>query len=928
MSPYASPNDHRQYHFLELANRLRVLLICDPYTDKSAASLAVNTGHFDDPADRQGMAHFLEHMLFLGTCTYPKPGEYQQFMSRHGGSNNAWTGTEFTNFFFEIDNGFFEAGLDRFSQFFICPTFDPEWVDKERNAVDSEYRLKLQDDMRRSYQVHKETVNPAHPFSKFSVGNLDTLADLPGRDLRSDLIRFYESHYSADRMALVMISPESIDTQLQWCCRYFAPILNRNLGTPTLTMPLYRLDDLGVRIHINPVKETRKLSLCFPLPNVDEFYDKKPLTFLSHLIGYEGDGSLLSLLKAKGWVNQLSAGGGISGADFKDFGVNFGLTPLGLEHVDDILAALFGYLKLIGREGLQSWRYDEKRTVLESAFRFQERGRPLDTVSGLVLNLFSYKPEDLLYGDYMMREYDEGLIRRFLAKLTPHNLRITITAPEVATDRLARWYQTPYSVATITEAEKIRWQQSEPDPALALPKPNPFISSRLDPRTPELAADMPACLIDRPGFRLWHLHEHLFSVPKGNLYISIDSEHAVKNPRNIAMARLAVELLADHLNALTYPAELAGLGYQIYAHQGGFTINLSGFADKQPLLLDMILGNRTLGYPDPGRFAEIKEQLIRNWDNQSKARPISQLFNQLTSLLQPNNPPFEQLLRHLRTVELEEMPGFVAQLFGEVHVETLVHGDWTAAEALELAALMERHLSDINGTSSKPSGETRRPLISIQDRGTLIREQGCDHEDSALLVYYQSRTTRARDLACFTLANHIMSSTFFHELRTRQQLGYVVGAGNLPLNRHPGLIFYIQSPVAGPQILLDAVEEFIDLFPLAMLEFTEQQWQESKAGLQAQLSERDANLRSRGQRLWVSIGNKDLGFDQRERVCDEVGKLSRADLVRFITQLRSRTSDRLILCSYGQGHEHDERITGQFIDDPRAFRLNAATFEA
>ncbi|BDA17968.1 hypothetical protein KAM345_018820 [Aeromonas caviae] len=83
----------------------------------------------------------------------------------------------------------------------------------------------------------------------------------------------------------------------------------------------------------------------------------------------------------------------------------------------------------------------------------------------------------------------------------------------------------------------------------------------------------------------------------------------------------------------------------------------------------------------------------------------------------------------------------------------------------------------------------------------------------------------------------------------------------------------------------------------------------------------------RGQRLWVSIGNKDLGFDQRERVCDEVGKLSRADLVRFITQLRSRTSDRLILCSYGQGHEHDERITGQFIDDPRAFRLNAATFE-
>ncbi|MGU5661610.1 insulinase family protein [Aeromonas sanarellii] len=924
MSPYASPNDHRRYHYLELANRLRVLLICDPQTDKSAASLAVNTGHFDDPVDRQGMAHFLEHMLFLGTRTYPKPGEYQQFMSRHGGSNNAWTGTEFTNFFFDIDNGFFEAGLHRFSQFFICPTFAPEWVDKERNAVDSEYRLKLQDDVRRSYQVHKETVNPAHPFAKFSVGNLDTLADLPGRDLRSDLLAFYETHYSADRMALVMLSPASIDTQLAWCDRFFSAIPDRRLGPRVLSVPLYRLDDLGIRIQIKPVKETRKLALTFPLPSVDALYDKKPLTFLSHLIGYEGEGSLLSLLKGRGWVNQLAAGGGISGANFKDFGVSFGLTPLGLDHVDEIIAALFGYLKLIERDGVQAWRYDEKRNVLESAFRFQERGRALDTVSGLVLNLFSYAPDDLLHGDYMMREFDEPLIRRFLAKLTPHNLRVTIQAPEVSTDRLARWYQTPYGVATITEAEKIRWQQSQPDPALHLPAPNPFISSRLDARLPALTADMPACLIDRPGFRLWHLHEHLFGVPKGSLYISIDSEHAVKSPRHIAMARLAVELLTDHLNALTYPAELAGLGYQIYAHQGGFTINLSGFADKQPLLLDMILGNRTLGYPDPARFSEIKEQLIRNWENQSKTRPISQLFNQLTSLLQPNNPPFEQLLRHLRTIELGEMPDFVSRLFAEVHIETLVHGDWTAAEALELASLLERHL----GPSSQPSAETRRPLISIQDRGTLIREQGCEHEDSALLVYYQSRTTRARDLACFTLANHIMSSTFFHELRTRQQLGYVVGAGNLPLNRHPGLIFYIQSPVAGPQILLDAVEEFIDLFPLAMLEFTEQQWQDSKAGLQAQLSERDANLRSRGQRLWVSIGNKDLGFDQRERVREEVGQLSRADLVRFITQLRSRTSDRLILCSYGLGHEHDERITGQFIDDPRAFRLNAATFEA
>ncbi|MGL5265608.1 MAG: insulinase family protein, partial [Plesiomonas shigelloides] len=171
---YQSPNDHKQYRHLVLANQLRVLLIHDPSTARAAAALSVRAGHFDDPVDRQGMAHFLEHMLFLGTQSYPHPGEFQQFINRHGGSNNAWTGTEHTNYFFEIVPDYLPEGLQRFAGFFTEPLFNPELVDKERQAIDAEYKLKLNDDTRRLYQVHKETVNPAHPFAKFSVGSLDT----------------------------------------------------------------------------------------------------------------------------------------------------------------------------------------------------------------------------------------------------------------------------------------------------------------------------------------------------------------------------------------------------------------------------------------------------------------------------------------------------------------------------------------------------------------------------------------------------------------------------------------------------------------------------------------------------------------------------------------------------------------------------------
>ncbi len=198
--------------------------------------------------------------------------------------------------------------------------------------------------------------------------------------------------------------------------------------------------------------------------------------------------------------------------------------------------------------------------------------------------------------------------------------------------------------------------------------------------------------------------------------------------------------------------------------------------------------------------------------------------------------------------------------------------------------------------------------------------------DSALLVYYQSPATDPHAIACFTLANHVMSSSFFHELRTRQQLGYVVGTGNLPLNRHPGLIFYVQSPVAGPRHLLDAIELFIDDFYLVLLELSEQAWQQSKQGLIHQLKEKDANLRTRSQRLWVSIGSHDFDFDQREKVVGKLEQMSRADLIRFVRSLRSATADRLVLYSYGGAHRQSEAIEEPHIEDLASFQAQSPLF--
>jgi len=192
-------------------------------------------------------------------------------------------------------------------------------------------------------------------------------------------------------------------------------------------------------------------------------------------------------------------------------------------------------------------------------------------------------------------------------------------------------------------------------------------------------------------------------------------------------------------------------------------------------------------------------------------------------------------------------------------------------------------------------------------------------------MYYQSREVSPRKIAVYTLANHLMSTTFFHELRTKQQLGYMVGTANLPLNRHPGLILYIQSPVAGPLLLSEAIDDFTNAFSLVLLELNEEQWQASKQGLIAQISEPDTNLRSRAQRFWVSIGNKDETFSQRKKVIEALKNLNRADMVRFIVEIvKPRTANRLVMHYQGQAHQNLESLDiGQPIESITEFQQNA-----
>ena len=205
------PLDKSQSKTIVLDNELKVYLLSDPDFNVSAASLAVDVGSLENPDNRLGLAHFLEHMLFLGTEKFPDVDEYSSYLKNNGGFSNAYTTTDHTNYQFQVLPDALEGAIDRFAQFFIAPLFTEEYTAREVNAVNSEHQKNIMNDGRRSYRFSQLFAKEGHPEQKFSTGDIETLGDID----RAELLDFYDKHYSSNKMGLAILSTHSLD-QLCW----------------------------------------------------------------------------------------------------------------------------------------------------------------------------------------------------------------------------------------------------------------------------------------------------------------------------------------------------------------------------------------------------------------------------------------------------------------------------------------------------------------------------------------------------------------------------------------------------------------------------------------------------------------------------------------------------------------------------------------
>ncbi|KAA0191880.1 Nardilysin [Fasciolopsis buskii] len=634
--------DHRSYKFFTLENGMRVIVIsslklgeepsvdssseddsefldesgvpetsdeveevCEMMENKSAAALCIQVGSMSDPVEAQGLSHFLEHMVFMGSKKYPMENDFDAYLSKRGGTTNAWTGSEYTLFHFDVKRKHFVKCLDRFAQFFISPLMESGSTDRELSAVHSEFELANARDSSRLQFFLGTLASEDSPFRLFGYGNIKSLREIPqqnGTDVYSLLHKHRQQTYSSHRMTLALHSKDTLENLEKLARDLFSDVPNRSgeqfyYAVPPLDFTRFRDSfnnpSFNKFYKVCPLGDREKLRIVWSLPPLRDRYESTPMGIISSLLGHEGQGSVLALLKEKNLAVSLACGVTPT-SDVENsslctlFVVYITLTDLGRDNVFDVCLIVFDYLKMLLQSAVASQEktegngtavnnhrlletdnttesereihtFDsylpEYQSTREAAFLYNEPQEPEDTVVHVANMMHLVPPHHVFSGYSLLKQIDISLYVDVLKMFTPDRAAIILLSAHFATNlpkdagcfewsrglifdiwSKASSFYGRYIPSTLMQ----QWKNSIPSPVLHLPYKNKYITTDFtllptsqDMKEPRDLNEDPDAEERRRFGQLWFQQSTRFQSPKAPVLLIVNTMGGVTTTEKI-----------------------------------------------------------------------------------------------------------------------------------------------------------------------------------------------------------------------------------------------------------------------------------------------------------------------------------------------------------------------------------------------------------
>lgn len=820
--PILTPDlSERKVLKLKLANGLEAHIISDPKADKSGAVLTVDVGSWNDPREYPGLAHFLEHMLFLGTEKYPEESGYQHYISENGGTTNAFTSTTKTAFLFAVNNAAFEEALDRFSQFFQHPLFNPSGVSRELQAIDQEYATHLDNDDMRLFMVDKELSNPNHPYSIFSIGNSKTLSTVSQETLKN----WYKEHYSANLMHLVIYSSLPIEQLQNLVVNDFKEIPNNNKQILTTSEPIVNPPEHLRMIYIDSIKNSRTLTLLWDLPDgFAQMLEEQPGVILCHVLGHEGPESLLASLKKEKLADKLQCGALRLSPQNLEVSLEIELTDKGIANVNEVITRIFEALAVLREKNIPSYLFNDIQRMAKINYQYQSREETFQAMvkhaTWLGYEALSTYPEQTL----VVQKFDPKKIAALLQELTPESSRFYVTAPvsitNITPDHTEKWMGAQYAMRNIDQHLIDKWKNSPTNAQIDLPAPNQFIPLKLknpepSPPAPPISVEdlipTPTLLIDDKSGKIYFAQDKRFNMPQICWLFELKTpEVEMGSATKTILADLYVKSVTEALNEVSYPALLAGLTYEVKRKDYGIAFRVQGYSENAELFFDEIIKQLKYVRPTEAQFEIYRQALQRDYQNFLKRSPLEQAAEYLKSILYKKFTTAKQKTIAINRISFDKFNEYLDRLFSQVYVEAMLYGD---NKEPQVKKIIDKLFTTLDG-SVYPKATSKRPQVIVlsNKQGPLYWEVSTKAQGNAVILAMECPTFSFKERAAQQILMQALEQPFFSTLRTKQQTGYVVYSDDREIERQLFNFFAVQSSTHSVRDLLARFELFIESF--------------------------------------------------------------------------------------------------------------------
>ena len=874
-----APSDTREYGTFTLKNGIEVVTVSDKNLATSAATLSVGVGQFQDPDDAQGIAHYLEHMIFMGSKKYKKPNEYMQFISENGGSTNAFTATEQTTYLFSINSDKFEAGLDRLSAAIKAPIFDPSMVEKEISAVNSEWLLARQTDQFVTQRTAAMTGNPDHPKTNLGVGNKDTLSD-DREQLLESLKDFYNKYYSANLMKLVLVGNQSPRELKSLARKYFEGIKNKKVERPLTKEKAYLSSNLLKNIFIKKRAGSPSLSLEFPIRDNSSKWKSKPNSFVEKLLNSQEENTLMSYLVDEGFIESGNASiqSKVWGYDGSAF-IDYILTEKGVENKNLILDLTFEYLNLIQSDGIIKEYFDEIKAINERNFIDFSAPRALAVAVGFGSQIFDVPVENLIDYSYLTEEYDEQAIKDLMSQLKPEFVRIYHLSTEENADIELKYADGSYRTEPIPAEDISRWKTG----IASLKLPEPMIILLDEPNENVIASsdyEIPQKVYFNEGVQAYLSQSINHKNNKGLMSINMMSPifsntaeidaamgiifyHFIKSNRRI----LQKAYQGGGVSILPNPDNYGNIGF----FMAGRSMRQIGYAN------DLISKLMEFEIKD-WEFKNAKEIILDQLESIEEDDISSQLFVHDALINKTQKWTTKENIEATKKITYEDVQRIYQEFTNSIFLDIYAYGNYDPSEVVNFA----KSARNIIGDTSQKIHWRDIPDFSVKTGTARMKKVSISKDGVGLLDNYVYPVKSEEISIQLNLINRLMRPTFFNELRTLQEVGYIASSFDSETNEYPTLSMLIVSDNTNLKDLKEKVMGFIYSFVVAFDQLPDSTIENTKKALLDEMNKIPENLGIEASQYFADWGEGNYSFDTKQKAKEYLENTTKQDLTNLI----------------------------------------------